>query len=288
MPATKTSRNRRVLKHNVVGGTGLIAALAKDYLQLRGQPGCIQWVCNHSRNTQLALLNGYVDLALTYEGEQEEISVEERWATNAGCMFHDHFCLAGPHNDPANVRNAQSIEEAFEQIAGARALFHSRCDGSATTCKEQRIWQRCHRRPWAIKDDSSWYKKLPSTPAEALAKAASDRAYLLCDRSTLLTQTVRGNVSNLTVFFEPTNRLHPLMNSCYAMTCLYTPPETQKQVSMFLNYFRSPRGQQLVAKYMREAAGLPLFAPVEEGFANALLAGGRAKNNCWTTGMAHL
>lgn len=144
---------------------------------------------------------------------------------NAGCMFNDHFCLVGSQNDPANVRNAQSVEETFDRIAVARALFHSRSDGSATTCKEQRIWQRCHRRPWAVEGYSSWYIKMPSTPAEAVAKAAFDGAYLLSDRSTLLTQTVQGTVSNLTVFFQPTNQFHPLMNSCYAMTCVNTPPD---------------------------------------------------------------
>ncbi|RLL93058.1 hypothetical protein CFD26_101542 [Aspergillus turcosus] len=91
-------------------------ALAKDYLSLRDTPGSIEWVCNHSRNTQLALFHGHIDLALTYEREQEEISVLEGWAENAGCIFHDHFCLIGPEQDPANIRQVQSIEEAFEQI----------------------------------------------------------------------------------------------------------------------------------------------------------------------------
>ncbi|KAL5338516.1 hypothetical protein BJX70DRAFT_398655 [Aspergillus crustosus] len=126
------------------GGTGLIAALAKDYLSLNGNPGAIQWICNHSRNTQLALLHGQIDLTLTYEREQEDISVEEGWATNAGCLFHDHFFLAGPSHDPANVRQAKSITEAFDRIATTQSVFYSRSDGSATMWKERNIWHRSH------------------------------------------------------------------------------------------------------------------------------------------------
>ncbi|KAJ5661086.1 uncharacterized protein N7484_000458 [Penicillium longicatenatum] len=137
------------------GGIGLIEALANDYLSLRHAPGSIAWVCNHSRNTQLALFNGHIDLALTYEREQEEISVLEGWAQNAGCIFHDHFCLIGPEHDPANIREARSIEDAFERIFLAEFLFHSRSDGSATMCKEREIWRRCHRSPWNAK--STWY-----------------------------------------------------------------------------------------------------------------------------------
>ncbi|KAJ6066240.1 hypothetical protein N7444_000178 [Penicillium canescens] len=64
------------------GGVGLVEALAKDYLLLQKNQGRIEWICNHSRNTQLALLSGYVDIALTYEREQEEIAVSEGWAKN--------------------------------------------------------------------------------------------------------------------------------------------------------------------------------------------------------------
>jgi tungstate transport system substrate-binding protein len=44
---------------------------------MRGDSGSIEWICNHSRSTQLALLKGYVDSALIYEREQEEIAVSE-------------------------------------------------------------------------------------------------------------------------------------------------------------------------------------------------------------------
>lgn len=58
----------------VLGATGLIEALANDYLSTLPESRSISWVCNHSRNTQLALYNGYIDLALAYERGQEELA----------------------------------------------------------------------------------------------------------------------------------------------------------------------------------------------------------------------
>ncbi|KAJ5671798.1 hypothetical protein N7507_000925 [Penicillium longicatenatum] len=186
------------------GGTGLLGALAKDYRSMRGNLGSIEWICNHSRNTQLALLKGFVDIALTYEREQEEIAVSEGWAENAGCIFHDHFTLVGPEHDSASVSQAKSIEEAFDRNASSQSLLYNRNDGSATMCREREIWRRCHRCPWDGNSDSSkWYIKTTYNPADAVSFATATGAYLLTDRSTLLKQVSRRAAANWAVFFEP-------------------------------------------------------------------------------------
>ncbi|KAJ5658399.1 uncharacterized protein N7484_002048 [Penicillium longicatenatum] len=59
------------------------------------------------------MLMGHVDLALTYERDQEQISVAEKWAVNAGCVSHDHFCVVCPFDDPAIIKDAKSPQEAF-------------------------------------------------------------------------------------------------------------------------------------------------------------------------------
>ncbi|KAL3704768.1 hypothetical protein TMatcc_008440 [Talaromyces marneffei ATCC 18224] len=254
------------------GGTGLVKALAQNYLSSNSIQGSIEWICNHSRNTQLALFNGYIDIALTYEREQEEISVTEGWAMNAGCVFHDHFCLVGPENDPANVREANSIEEAFELIAAKKSPFHSRADGSATMCKEREIWRRCHRSPWLDGKSSTWYLKTKFKPAEALVVAANANAYLLVDRSTFLSQLSRRAFTKMSVFFEPTNPLHYLMNSCYA---LYNPNPDNKHIEGFIAFIKSNAGQEVIASFGIDKAGIPYFASVEQEIARPSLAGGR-------------
>ncbi|RBR25050.1 uncharacterized protein FIESC28_02174 [Fusarium coffeatum] len=224
------------------GATGLIKELAQDYLKSRDIDGRISWVCNHSRNTQLALLKGYVDFALTYERDQEALAEAEGWSYTAGCVFHDHFCLAGPLSDPAGLASTTSLVDAFERIAASGTLFHSRADLSATMWKERAIWSLSGRTPW--EDKSSWYRTSVLSPSEALKVADTAGAYFLTDRSTVLRQTGLGNIVNSTIFFEPSHAEDVLMNSCYA---LFSPKVDNIYVHDFFTYLVSPRGQTVIA-----------------------------------------
>ncbi|KAI1028171.1 hypothetical protein LB504_012531 [Fusarium proliferatum] len=267
------------------GATGLVKELAQDYLKSRGKGGLIEWICNHSRNTQLALLNGFIDFALTYERDQEALAQAEGWSYTAGCAFHDHFCLSGPLSDPAGLTSVASITDAFEKIAASGCLFHSRADHSATMWKEREIWSLAGRKPWEDQaTTSSWYKTSLLSPSEALKGADVAGAYFLTDRSTVLRQTGLGTISNCTIFFEPTRPRHILMNSCYAS---FSPVIREADLSVtnhvrdFFLYLVSPRGQAVIRDYGIAQTGLPLFAPVEDGVALTHLRGGRPIGGKW-------
>lgn len=79
------------------------------------------------------------------------------------------------------------------------------------------------------------------SPSEALVKADQEGAYLLSDRSTLLAQTAKGSISNTTVFCEPDDSMHPLMNSCAVSTRTVPSP----LASLFVQYLLSDRAQRL-------------------------------------------
>lgn len=266
-----------------IGATGLIRALAEDYLSTLPDKYSIQWICNHSRNTQLALLHGYIDVALTYERDQEELAAKEGWSHTAGCVMHDHFCLAGPVLDPARLSGSKSLSESLARVAEAKALFHSRADASATMWKERGLWKDVEGQPqpWERLDDasvSSWYKTSVLSPAEALKKADREGAYLLTDRSTLLRQVWLGNVANTTVFVEPDAGDHVLMNSCYALCS----PSASRETKAFVDYLLSDRAQSLIESYGKDEAGLPLFAKAADGFARTRITGGRIVEGKWS------
>lgn len=224
-------------------------------------------------------MNGFIDLALTYERDQEQISIDEGWAASAGCVFHDHFCLAGPVGDPAGVKNATNLPDAFRRIADARTPFLCRADFSATMVKERSIWKSVNLNPWL--KENQWYIQTLYSPSQALEAAASKGAYSLTDRSTLLRQSSKGTVKNLTVFFEPNGSDSILMNSCYALFNPQTPPQRRKEIDAFLVYMLSQRGQQLIGEYGHREAGLPLFADVASGYAKASITGGQPINRKW-------
>ncbi|KAJ0115508.1 hypothetical protein J7T55_012788 [Diaporthe amygdali] len=262
------------------GATGLIGALANDYLSTLPEERSIVWICNHSRNSQLALLHGYVDIALTYERDQEELAKAEGWSVTKGCAFHDHFCIAGPLEDPANVRNAISLSDGLQRVAKSRSLFHSRADTSATMWKERGLWSTCNLLPWEYGggiSDRQWYQTSLLSPSEALKKADAAGAYLLTDRSTLLRQVSTGTISNTTVFFEPTSENDFLMNSCYAVCS----PTASRETLDFLEYLLTDRAQDLIKSYGKDQCGLPLFAMAADGFARTSLKGGRPVKGHW-------
>ncbi|KAL1900953.1 hypothetical protein Sste5346_002014 [Sporothrix stenoceras] len=122
-----------------------------------------------------------------------------------------------------------------------------------------------------------------STPEDALINAAAAGAYLLTDRSTLLRQTWVQSIPNnsITVFFEPTRDDDVLMNSCYSLNAKVSNPQYAKGTQQFLDFLSSPRGQDIIANYGVRETGLPLFAPVIDGFATTFLKGGRPHNGRW-------
>ena len=273
-------KSAHTLSNGGAGATGLIAALANDYLSSLSNPASTTWVCNHSRNTPLALLAGHIDLALTYERDQEAISINEGWAISRGCIFHDHFCLAGPLDDPAGIASCSTIFEAFQKMAETRSRFLSRSDYSATMIKEHSIWKKAGLRPWewevekGMDERDWWYLQKEISPAEAVWEGHGRQAYVLTDRSTLLRQMggrFGGFEKWMKVYFEPEDERSLLMNSCHALFDSRASEEVKAETDRFVEYLLSERGQMLISEYGREGAGLPLFAAVREGYAKESL-----------------
>ncbi|KPI39020.1 uncharacterized protein AB675_4467 [Cyphellophora attinorum] len=269
------------------GAVGLIAALANDYLAVYHEPGqaSITWVCNHSRNTQLALLQHHIDIALTYERDQEQLAESEGWSKTIGCIFHDHFVLAGPVNDPAGVMQQNgSLEQALQTIAKTRSLFHSRADSSATMFKERSRWVAAGLGPWKDSTDEAWYKQSLHSPAGAVIEAGKAGAYLITDRSTLLHQTQLGVVSDMTVFYEPQSETDVLMNSCFALvgTTLAKGDASPEERDRFVQYMQSDRGQDLIRRFGQvEEGDVECFARVQDGFARNKMRGGQGVDRRW-------
>lgn len=255
--------------------------LACDYLSTLAEERSIEWVCNHSRNTLLALNYGYIDIALTYEREQDRIAVEEGWAINAGCIFHDHFCLAGPVSDPAGLQHVASLKDGLHRICDSKSSFYSRADGSATTAKERALWSSLDMRPWDTDKDEGWYTMVDLTPADAIRAADKAGAYLITDRSTLLKQVALQTVSTTTVFFEPTSGDDILMNSCYALYPSSMSDTQVEAVKHFAEYLLSKRGQGIIAACGMSDVGAPLFAPVMESYAKTRIRLGKPANGRW-------
>jgi ABC-type tungstate transport system permease subunit len=240
-----------------LGPTGLLRSLCDAYLEEAGLGDHIkfEWVCNHSRHTQVALQAGVVDIGFTYEREEEARATSEGWAQTAGVFCHDHFVLAGPKADPADLASHHGVICSFNAIAKQGALFHTRGDGSATMHKEAELWDLVGVSD-VDKAAAKWYQRIPGTPFQALVWANRDKAYLLTDRATFLTAKNKGVIEDLVTYVEGGE---VLMNSC---AVVLRSGEKRKSVWNFVNWLREGQAQGIISRYGVDwETRVPLFTP---------------------------
>ena len=137
---------------------------------------------------------GDADSLLVHDTSGEKRLVENGYARERADIMYNDFVLAGPADDPANIREAQSAAEAFAAIASARAPFTSRGDDSGTHRAELRFWENA-----GVEPDGDWYRQLGSGMGPTLNTAAAMDAYVMSDRATWV---AFGNRQNLALLFE--------------------------------------------------------------------------------------
>lgn len=237
------------------GPTGILKALAEDYLAKTKSNYAIAWYQDISPNTLQQLKKGTIDIALVYEQDQIKQAVSQGWAKNPALIFHDHFLIVGPKENPAGLNDKDLPTEAFSKIATFgqklnQKLFLSRDDNSGTNVKEHSIWSLVNRQPWAEKNN--WYLKFHHFPKDALLKADKNSLYTITDWGTWLSNA--NNLKNSTIYVYGKD---VLLNSCFALIG----NNPSKETADFLNYLKSDDAQQLIAQFGKEKYnGLPLFS----------------------------
>ncbi|CAK3879001.1 Hypothetical predicted protein [Lecanosticta acicola] len=246
------------------GYTGILKSLTDAYISERQKDFRVGWVPNHSRHSQIALLANVVQLALTYEPENEDLAVQEGWCSKVGRVFNDHFLLAGPAVD-VDSRSAtallRSIAESGRKTgpgSQSRAyVFLSRGDGSATFAKENSLFRA------AQVDMSAVVKTHPCTPYEALVQAEKEQAFLLTDRATFLTAKRDHAIPSLRVHVEGGEQL---LNPCSALVRSPTLWKDRRGLTAddealaFARWLCGPLAQSIVAAYGSDwNLGKPLF-----------------------------
>ena len=254
-------------KHNIkirlgnggAGPTGILRALAEDYLQQSGNNYAIAWYQDISPNTLKQLQNGIIDIALVYEKTQGKAAMKQGWATGYSVIFNDHFLIVGPKQNPAKIKKADSTTIAFLKISRLgktknEAVFLSRDDDSGTNIKEKSIWQMARLKPW--ESENAWYFKYHVFPKEALLYADKNSLYTLTDWGTWLSN--EKDLNNSQIFLQGKKEL---LNPCFALLGKNPSPE----VLDFLKYLKSKRAQKLIADFGKDKyEGRALFTPAKQ------------------------
>jgi ABC-type tungstate transport system permease subunit len=247
------------------GHTGILRLLCERFIASKGGDFSIEWVSNHSRHSQIALLGDIVQVALTYEPFYEKISIREGWAKRVAKVLNDHFILVGPRSNPAGVTVDGKIADAMRAIAqfGAsrkghdHGVFHTRGDGSATFYKELALFEFARV---DIASTKSWRLTKPGTPYEALATADREGAYIITDRATFLTAKRDKVLTNTVPFIEGGPQL---LNPCSALINIKAPYNARARE--FASWLGSEEVQQIIRTYGQEwSVATPIFSIAEQ------------------------
>jgi tungstate transport system substrate-binding protein len=83
---------------------------------------------------------GEADVLFVHDPFREEKFVAEGYGVNRREVMYNEFAIVGPAKDPAKVKKARTVIEAFEEIAETGSLFVSRGDDSGTNIREMDLW----------------------------------------------------------------------------------------------------------------------------------------------------
>jgi len=143
-----------------------------------------------------AAKDGNADLILVHSKSQEEAFIEAGFGrvvpgfeAERVSFIYNYFVLCGPSADPAGVKSAASVKEAFAAIAAGEHPFISRGDNSGTHTKELSLWAEdlgITKEAESVKD-YAWYNFANAGMGPCLVMAENQGAYILTDKATFLT-----------------------------------------------------------------------------------------------------
>ncbi len=218
-----------------------------------------------SKGTGAALrdgMDGNADVVFVHDESREEQFVREGYGTKRYYVMYNDFIIVGPDSDPAGIKDAQDVTEAFRKIASAGAPFVSRGDDSGTHAREKQLWEATGLALTDAKAPAKgegWYFSIGQGMGAALLVAEEKQGYVLSDRGTYLNYKFgRQEGYDLIIVYEGGD----MLQNPYGV--IPVNPEKHPHVKYdlartFAEWLVSDRGQEVIGSY--QLHGQPLFFP---------------------------
>ncbi len=239
--------NRVSLATGSPGELGLVKVLAEKFNDKNGTSVC--WKKAGSGKSLKLLKAKEVDLIMVHAPAAERKAVADGWAIMRTLIGSNEFYLVGPADDPAGIKNAKTVAEAYTKIAKSKSKFFSRGDNSGTHKKEMFIWEKA-----GIKPEGSWYIITKDFMTATLQRADKEKGYFMTDSSTWVAE--KKKLSNLKVLFKG----DPILINTYHALCQ---PEgatkAQEWAAKFVEFLGSAEGQKIVGDYGKKEYGEGLY-----------------------------
>ncbi|MFW6266361.1 MAG: substrate-binding domain-containing protein [Halanaerobiales bacterium] len=208
--------------------------------------------------------SGDADILLVHAPDLEKEFVNNDYGTERYSVMYNDFVLAGPQDDPADIKEREDIEGVINTLydSGEKGniKFTSRGDESGTHVKEKGLWEFADFDPENI-EDKGWYQSLGQGMGDTLVAANEMQAYVLTDRGTFL--SMKGELKNLEIMFEGSEKLHNPYGLVPVNPDEFSNVDYEGAMEL-VEFFRSQETQEKIGDYGTEEFGQPLFFPEAE------------------------
>ena len=197
------------------------------------------------------------DVVLAHAPEDEQAFIDSGYGLTRRQVMENHFVLLGPADDPAAVSTAQTITEALQRIAAAKARFLSRGDNSGTHQRERRLWRAAGTDITAA--DASWYLEAGQGMGASINLAVQLGGYLLSDRATWL---AFSNKAGHRLVYQSAEAELVNRYSVITLNPAHCPTVNHDGAQRFSDWLVSADGQARIAGYRLD--GQQMFSPAAE------------------------
>ncbi len=237
-----------------VRDSGLLDVLLPDFTERSGIP--VRVIAVGSGAALRMGGEGNADLLLTHAPAAEQRLLESGAVLSRRPFMENHFVIAGPPEDPADVKGAASPVEAFRRIARSGAPYVSRGDDSGTHMRERALLEAANG------DEPVGWKPTATTGSGmgiTLQVAGERRAYTLSDLGTFLAFRDRVGLEALS---QPADELRNIY-SLLRVDPAHFPGRIHAEAAGELQaYLLSEETLARIAEFGRERFGRPLFRPL--------------------------
>ncbi len=213
-------------------------------------------------------MEGNADIILTHAKSREEQFIEIGYGVKRYDVMYNDFVILGPKDDPADIKNADSINDALIKISEYESLFISRGDDSGTHIREQKLWQETgldlytktsilkrNEQFLYVRPIGNWYYSIGQGMANTILFAYEKQGYTMVDRGTFL---VYKNKVDIEILFEGDEKLYNLYGIVAVNPKKYSHTNI-KAAKKYINWITSEKIQKKISEF--KVDGKTLYKP---------------------------
>lgn len=202
---------------------------------------------------------GDADVVLVHAPSLEEEFVREGYGVNRQDLMFNDFAIVGPPDDPGELAETDTLDEALRAIQENDAVFVSRGDRSGTHIRELQLWDAAG----IDVTTGDWYQEAGQGMGMILVQVSERGAYTLTDTGTFRSMADR---LNLRIHVPgPVGEGYDRLRNQYGIMAVNPavhPHVAYDRAMTYIEFVTGPTGREIIEGHTVE--GEPLFLASSE------------------------